>query len=115
MYYLRALLNPAASLSRHWQYGRYGEEIINAGEKDAYDESWSIIEIAVAPEFQRKGFGAALLQWGVNKACEERVPILLSATEAGRGFYLTAGFREYGYWQWGPRDRDHFALMRFDL
>lgn len=114
VYYLRALLNPAASLPRHWSYGEHDEEYFDPADEDP-DERWGIAEIAVAPEFQRRGGGTALIRWGQEHVRSEGVPITLASTEAGRRLYTSVGFRVCGHSQWAGAKKDperQYDLMR---
>ncbi|RSL61898.1 hypothetical protein CEP54_005964 [Fusarium duplospermum] len=53
---------------------------------------YGIMDIAVDPAFQGRGIARMLVEWGINKAKEEGVPIELSATPAGSGLYAKLGF-----------------------
>ncbi|RMJ08363.1 hypothetical protein CDV36_012018 [Fusarium kuroshium] len=46
---------------------------------------YGIMDIAVDPGFQGRGIAGMLVEWGINKAKEEGIPIELSATPAGSG------------------------------
>ena len=60
-------------------------------------EHWHLQHISVAPAFQRRGVGAALVDWGLRVARREGVPCSLEASHAGRGLYAKKGFRRYGW------------------
>lgn len=47
----------------------------------------------VDPRHQRRGFGRSLVQWGLDRADEERVPVALDASCAGLALYESMGFR----------------------
>ncbi|RSL98873.1 hypothetical protein CEP52_010064 [Fusarium oligoseptatum] len=49
---------------------------------------YGIMDIAVDPAFQGHGIARMLVEWGINKAKEEGVPIELSATPAGSGLIV---------------------------
>ncbi|KAI9371152.1 acyl-CoA N-acyltransferase [Aspergillus egyptiacus] len=62
--------------------------------------------LAVDPAYGRRGLGAQLLKWGLDRADEERVPTFISASPAGKGLYEKHGSRVLnsyevvpGYWQ----------------
>ena len=57
---------------------------------------WRLSNICVDPNFQRRGIGALLIQWGKEQAAREECPIGLSASEQGESLYLSEGFRLYG-------------------
>jgi predicted N-acetyltransferase YhbS len=48
--------------------------------------------MATDPEYQGKGLGKALVQWGCEQADEEGVPAYTEATAAGRPLYAKLGF-----------------------
>ncbi|KAM0547247.1 hypothetical protein ACHAPJ_010509 [Fusarium lateritium] len=59
---------------------------------------YGIMDIAVHPKYQGRGVARNLVQWGMNKAREEDVPIELAATPAGSGLYTKLGFKKIGVW-----------------
>ncbi|KAK6954382.1 hypothetical protein Daesc_004349 [Daldinia eschscholtzii] len=63
---------------------------------------YGIMDIAVHPEFQGRGVARRLVEWGINKAKEEAIPIELSATPAGSKLYTKLGFKKVGVWRWRP-------------
>lgn len=46
------------------------------------------------PEFQGRGAGSALLDWGKMKADELGLPIYLESSAVGHGFYMKHGFHD---------------------
>ncbi|KAH7012797.1 acyl-CoA N-acyltransferase [Ilyonectria destructans] len=63
---------------------------------------YGIMDIAVHPRFQGRGVARRLVEWGINKAKEEAIPIELSATPAGSVLYTKLGFKKVGVWRWRP-------------
>ena len=61
-----------------------------------YPEHMWLSFICVDPKFQRKGVGKKLMQWGMNRADKERVPIGLASSPAGEKLYHDCGFEEVG-------------------
>ena len=65
------------------------------------DGGWyfHIIDMAVLPQYQRRGICAAILRWLISEI-EERAPagayVTLMADEAGRALYRAHGFVETG-------------------
>ena len=55
-----------------------------------------------------------LLQWGLDRARQENVPVTLAATPAGRRLYEKAGFKRYGTWKWHKKFDEKYILMRWD-
>jgi predicted N-acetyltransferase YhbS len=48
--------------------------------------------LCVHREAQRQGVGAALVQWGLDRAIEEKLPAYLEASTAGFPLYTKLGF-----------------------
>ncbi|KAF4458422.1 hypothetical protein FALBO_14848 [Fusarium albosuccineum] len=59
-------------------------------------ERWRLCWLGVSPKCQRTGIGKRLVQWGLDRCDEERVPAVLEASEPGRGLYEKMGFRQIG-------------------
>jgi GNAT superfamily N-acetyltransferase len=51
-------------------------------------------ELYVRPEFQRKGLGGRLVEWGLQKAEERGLQVYIESTEKGLGLYLKYGMTE---------------------
>lgn len=78
------------------------------------DEYWGILDLGVDPKYQRRGIARSLLQWGLERAEKEGLPVHLSATPDGASLYKSLGFRGVGKWKWRPdQDRD-WEIMRWD-
>jgi GNAT superfamily N-acetyltransferase len=56
----------------------------------------SISSIAVDPIFHRRGIGARLMRWGIERAEIEGCPIILVASSQGYSMYEKMGFETYG-------------------
>ena len=78
------------------------------------DEYWHLQELAVAPEFRRRGAGGALLKWGQDWARKEDLPILLESTPMGKSLYEGAGFLQYDLWEWGDKPDMTWYMMRWE-
>lgn len=46
------------------------------------------------PEFQGRGAGSALIEWGKKMADEVGLPIYLESSAVGHGFYKKHGFKD---------------------
>lgn len=46
------------------------------------------------PEFQGRGAGSALMEWGKHKSEELGLPIYLESSTKGHGFYKKHGFKD---------------------
>ena len=60
-------------------------------------EMWKMQNLAVHPDFQRRGVASMLLDWGKRQAEREGCPIGLESSELARPLYLRNGFRRFGY------------------
>ncbi|KAI9810760.1 MAG: hypothetical protein M1827_006098 [Pycnora praestabilis] len=67
---------------------------------NALPEFWKLCVLAIAPSFGRRGIGKQLLDWGLDIATKEDVPVALLASPKGQGLYLKNGFRIVGYNEW---------------
>ncbi|EUC40781.1 hypothetical protein COCMIDRAFT_40950 [Bipolaris oryzae ATCC 44560] len=52
--------------------------------------------LGVHPRYRRKHVGSRLVKWGLQKGCEDGVPVTLIAGEFGLSLYKTLGFQEFG-------------------
>ena len=57
---------------------------------------YKLRNLCVHPSWQRKGVGGLLIRWGLDRAGEEGVPVVLSSSEMGAGLYSREGFRRVG-------------------
>lgn len=62
------------------------------GERQMY-----LAMICVDPNYQGCGAGSLLLQWGIDRAVQEKVAISLFASPVGRRLYLKMGFKDGGW------------------
>ncbi|KAF2717253.1 hypothetical protein K431DRAFT_196001, partial [Polychaeton citri CBS 116435] len=46
--------------------------------------------------YRKQGAGSMLIDWGVNKAKQDRVPAYLEASSAGKPVYERCGFEQVG-------------------
>ncbi|KAL1987729.1 hypothetical protein VTN96DRAFT_2569 [Rasamsonia emersonii] len=61
-----------------------------------FPERWEINAMYIHPRFQRRRFGTQALQWGLDQAMRESVPVLVKSTSQGYRLYHRAGFRSLG-------------------
>jgi GNAT superfamily N-acetyltransferase len=62
--------------------------------------------LAVDPAFGRRGLGARLLKWGLDRADGERVITFISSSPTGRGLYEKHGCRALNNYQVIPGYRE---------
>lgn len=60
---------------------------------DAHPELWYLSTLAVDPTQQRRGIGRQLVQWGLQHAQREQIPVGLEPSAKGVGLYESLGFR----------------------
>ena len=53
-----------------------------------------LIHLDTHPDYQRRGIGSMLVQWGVDKSNESGIPAYLESTEIGSPLYMKFGFKE---------------------
>jgi len=76
--------------------------------------------LCVHREAQRQGVGAALVEWGLNRCIEERLPAYLEASTAGYPLYQKLGFSKIDTMIVKAEDRDgdcdlQYVVMRNDI
>jgi GNAT superfamily N-acetyltransferase len=64
--------------------------------ENGIEDMWYLKLLCTSPDYQRKGIGAALLDWGLNRARVRGEKVYLEASEFGKGLYLKKGFKEIG-------------------
>jgi predicted N-acetyltransferase YhbS len=57
-------------------------------------ESWYLEGLAVLPDFQGRGVGKKLVQWGLEKAQAEGICASVVSALGKDGFYIKCGFDE---------------------
>ena len=69
-------------------------------------------------DFQRRGAGTLLMQWGIERAAALNLPAYLEASSAGYPLYLKLGFRKIDIvvvkadaWD-GDHDRHYVAMLK---
>lgn len=55
---------------------------------------WYLELLSIKKEYQRKGIGRMLVEWGLERADAEGVECALAATPEGKGLYEKYGFKE---------------------
>jgi ribosomal-protein-alanine N-acetyltransferase len=91
----------------------YGEIRMIAGEAQVYN-------IAIAPEFRRRGIGEALLRHMIDKAEQDSCTLVTlevrSSNQAAMALYEKLGFREVGRRKgYYSKGREDAVLMDLDL
>ena len=76
--------------------------MIHRVESPEPDEHWFVNLVAVSPAHQRKGIGAMLMRWGMERATNDNVPVWLYATSEGTPLYRKLSMEEHGLWQCAP-------------
>lgn len=60
------------------------------------DNIWYLKVLCVHPNYQRKGIGTVLVNWGLDRARARGQKVYLEASEFGKGLYRRLGFEEVG-------------------
>ncbi|KAI9733612.1 MAG: hypothetical protein M1834_003214 [Cirrosporium novae-zelandiae] len=76
------------------RFHEMAEEIMKGA--NICDNHWHLNTIAVSPLFQNQGIGAMLIDWGLESAKEEGVPVTLESTTITSKLYVKKGFRDIG-------------------
>jgi GNAT superfamily N-acetyltransferase len=100
------------------RYQRLKKEQADCADKYLGDgkihEMWYLHVLVVHPQFQRKGVGATLLDWGLNHARSRREKVYLESTVFGEGLYRRKGFKEVGFLFLGENDEIQMPCMLWD-
>ncbi|KAI4718168.1 hypothetical protein E4T48_05609 [Aureobasidium sp. EXF-10727] len=64
-------------------------------EKPGYDETWDLVLLFQAPQYQGCGYGTELVRWGLEQAKEEGIRVSLVSSKAAEGFYMKLGIDEH--------------------
>jgi predicted N-acetyltransferase YhbS len=64
--------------------------------KGKIDEMWYLAILCVNPKFQRRGVGAALVDWGLTHARARGEKAYLEASPFGKPLYIKKGFKVVG-------------------
>lgn len=57
----------------------------------------NLMVLATKPEYQRRGAGGALVQWGIDKAKQDGLTVTLFSSPQGYGLYKKLGFADVGW------------------
>lgn len=87
---MRNWFNPNQS-EQPGPYAQIG--VLSEAATEPYPERWHLHVLVVARQFQRRGIGGKLMEWGIEQAVKEKVPIALEASEVGLSLYRKIGFK----------------------
>ncbi|KAJ9610695.1 hypothetical protein H2200_005472 [Cladophialophora chaetospira] len=83
----------------HWKNVK--SELDEEFPQDIIPEMWLIDLLYIHPEWQRKGIARLLLQWGMERAREENVPLGVKGSPIGGLAYKACGFQSVGGTRFG--------------
>lgn len=63
-------------------------------DQEVFGEAWELSGLFTRNEWQRKGLGKMLVEWGKERAREEGVPLIVSGSPVGGVAYRAMGFEE---------------------
>ncbi|KAI8279488.1 hypothetical protein K4K60_005579 [Colletotrichum sp. SAR11_57] len=76
----------------------FDKENLESGNPYAPLESfWNLLTLNTHPDWQGKGVGKKLMEWGLERSRENEAPIILIATTAGQRLYNKLGFFIVGW------------------
>ncbi|KNG87173.1 hypothetical protein ANOM_005098 [Aspergillus nomiae NRRL 13137] len=102
---------PKRSIS--WPKLNHYQNELKSAKASQPTESWYLSILAVSSKGQGQGVGRKLLQWGIDRSEEERIPTTLVATNAGLHLYESTGFERTG-WLFFDDERQKQTIMRRD-
>ncbi|KAK2801316.1 hypothetical protein FQN51_005416 [Onygenales sp. PD_10] len=65
-----------------------------------FPEMWYLALLGIHPGYQRRGIGALLVNWGIERAQAEHIPAGLESSVMGSGLYQKFGFRLLSKSKW---------------
>jgi GNAT superfamily N-acetyltransferase len=80
-------------------------------DKEIFSEAWHLENAVVSKDYQRRGIGALLVQWGLDQAEAERVPACVESSHAGLRLYEKMGFRIFNEIRFGDKEIETFPEM----
>lgn len=73
---------------------------------------WYLEMIATRSQFQGRGAGSMMVQWGVDRADEDQVECYLDATPEGKPLYVKFGFQDKLIWPFFDDTYKHSFMVR---
>lgn len=64
-------------------------------EPELSSEHWEVCQLAVHPDYQRRGIGAELVRWGTERAEDENIPCIVISSTGSDDFYRAQGFNVF--------------------
>ncbi|KAF3934521.1 hypothetical protein ABW19_dt0206084 [Dactylella cylindrospora] len=87
--------NPAANKLAIALMSAFVKELkVRASKIPNFENQYHLNFLGVDPKYQRRGVGAAIVNWGVDKARKAGLSCSLEASQAGKRVYTKCGFRE---------------------
>jgi ribosomal protein S18 acetylase RimI-like enzyme len=71
-------------------------QFLTATEQTFYSQLgsyWHLVSLAVLPKYHRRGIGKQLMNWGLEVASKEMLPVTLEASDMGKLLYSSLGFQ----------------------
>jgi len=93
--------------------GVFFQELVSMHEGNMEERPhWYLEIISTRREYQGKGAGSLLLDWGVQKADDDAVECYLDSTPEGKGLYLKFGFEEIETRRYFDDTYSHCYMLR---
>ena len=80
----------------HAHFGRIAHLLGEPWDPDVFSECWELLGLYTHSEWQRRGIGKKLMEWGKERAREEGVPVIVQGSPVGGVVYRAMGFEEVG-------------------
>lgn len=77
------------------------------------EESWFLDMLSVHPDYQGQGHGRALVEWGKNRARQDKTCASTTSAEFKEGFYEKLGFVQVGRANVGPLESVEGGAVMF--
>lgn len=78
----------------------YLDSAVDNFPESVFPEMWYMATMAVHPSYQRRGIGSTLLNWGLEHARRENIPVGTEASAEGEQLYVKHGFKVVSAMEW---------------
>lgn len=88
------------SLARQ-KWLQFQASVSERGPLDEFEEYWEVDHLSVDPSYHRRGIGSALVEYVKEIASQDRLPVVLLASDVGAPMYKKLGFVDLGPFEMG--------------
>lgn len=93
---LSEALDPINRAVRQESLNHFWGQAFAVHETTNFTAKLDLFTFGVLPNFQRRGIGRALIEWGLERATQQRLPVFLDASTKSRSLFLRLGCKIIG-------------------